>query len=181
MMTMTNAMSWYAIYTNYKGEATLNRTILTLNKQFNLGYETFLPTFLTADDGPQRAKNQVPLFERYLFVKHDERGFCRLKNLKGFSSYVCTGSLPAVIPEDQMKTIKHVAMQKAAAQCSPVDYKKGNQVVIKTGKFAGYVGTLLDNMENKDLIVEIKSLSLFVRLSLPVSDVDAKEGVCPCT
>ena len=40
---------------------------------------------------------------------------------------------------------------------------------------------LLDNMENKDLIVEIKSLSLFVRLSLPVSDVDAKEGVCPCT
>ena len=176
-MTMTNAMCWYAIYTNYKGEATLNRTILTLNKQYNLGYETFLPIFLAANDGAQRPKIQVPLFERYLFVKHDERGFCRLKNLKGFSSYVCTGSLPAVIPEDQMKTIKHIAMQKAAAQCRSVDYKKGNQVVIQTGKFAGYVGTLLDDMKNRDLVVEIKSLSLFVRLSLPVSDVVAKVGV----
>jgi len=176
-MTITNAMYWYAIYTNYKGEATLNRAIVTLNKQFNLGYETFLPTFLATNDGAQRSKIQVPLFERYLFVKHDERGFCRFKNLKGFSSYVCTGSLPAVIPEEQMKTIKHVAMQKAAAQCRPVDYKKGNQVVIQTGKFAGYVGTLLDDMKNRDLVVEIKSLSLFVRLSLPVSDVVTRVGV----
>lgn len=172
MDSLSTNSKWYAIYTNHNAEQTLNNCIISFSKQHDLAYETFLP--LQAETKRWRDRTKIvkkPLFRNYLFVKHDDSGFCKVKNMKGFCSYVRTGVTPSVIPAQQMEIIKNVASHQTGEAIEVKALTKGKKVKVYRGAFAGYEGILLENQKNKQLAIEIKSLKLFVSVRLPADDV----------
>lgn len=171
MKSSTNA-KWYAIYTNYNAEQTLDGCIKNFSKQHELDYETYLPLQAETKRWQDRTKVvKKPLFRNYLFVKHDDNAFSKVKNMKGFCSYVRTGIKPSVIPTPQMDIIKKVASYQTGSMVELKALTKGKKVKVCRGAFAGYEGVLMENQNNKQLAIEIKSLKLYVSVLLPAGDV----------
>ncbi len=171
-MSSQNIENWYAIYTKSKAEQTLKNGILMMNQQHKLSCETYLPLITETRVWKDRIKTfKKPLFKNYLFVKHDERAFCKIKYIKGFDSYVKAGLNPTVIPEQQMQLIKKTAALQIDTPRPISELRQGQRVEIIRGALSGCQGVLLEDFKSKTLAIEIASLQLFLTVKLPVSDV----------
>lgn len=171
-MAHQQTKNWYAIYTNHNAEQTLNNCILAFSEQHELDYETYLPLLTDPANPKQAAKvKRQPMFRNYLFVRHDENAFFKVKNMKGFNRYIRFGPNPSVIPDEQMDIIKHAVKHKAEQTQQPKLLAQGNRVKISKGPFAGYQGIVLEKIKNHTVAIEIKSLKIYLSLRLPAEDV----------
>ncbi|QOL25215.1 transcription termination/antitermination NusG family protein [Thalassotalea sp. LPB0316] len=171
-MTVPSAQQWYAIYTQSNSENTLNRQIIHYSEQHQLGYQTFFPVYQEIKHWADRTKKiERPLFRNYLFVKHDLNGFRHIKRFKGFLCYVCLGSAPTVISDDQMSLIKILSERQAKALGQTKKLKHGQRIEVVKGVFKGYKGVLLESVKERFLAIEITSLAMHMTVKLPVNDV----------
>jgi transcriptional antiterminator RfaH len=163
---------WYAIYTKYNAEKTLRECIENYSQLNALQYETFLPFRHEIKQWRDRTKvKKLPLFRNYLFVKHDDNAFYKIKTMKGFCDYVRFGLAPSTIPTQQMEMIKKVANFHAGENCHTSHLVKGQKVKICRGSLAGYEGVLRENQHNHTVAIEIKSLKLCLNVHMPADDV----------
>ncbi|MGL1957289.1 MAG: UpxY family transcription antiterminator [Colwellia sp.] len=163
---------WYAIYTKHNAEKTLRECIAHYSQLNALSYETFLPFRHEIKQWRDRTKvKKLPLFSNYLFVKHDDNAFHKIKTMKGFCDYVRFGLTPSTIPLQQMEMIKKVAEFQAGKNCSTSQFVKGKKVKICRGTLAGFEGILLENSNNHTVALEIKSLKLCLNVQMPADDV----------
>jgi transcription antitermination factor NusG len=163
---------WYAIYTKHNAETTLRECIANYSQLHALHYETFLPFRHEVKQWRDRTKiKKLPLFRNYLFVKHDDHGFYKIKSMKGFCDYVRFGQSPSMIPNQQMEMIKKVAEFQTAEHCQASQLTKGKKVKICRGALAGYEGVLLENQHKHTVAIEIKSLKLCLNVQMPADDV----------
>ena len=146
--------------------------IVDYSQQRALPYETFLPFRQEIKQWRDRTKvKTLPLFKNYLFVKHDDNAFYKIKTMKGFYDYVRFGLLPSTIPDQQMEMIKKIAEFQAGKQCQTGQLVKGKAVKICRGALSGYEGTLLENQHNHIVAIEVKSLKLCLNVQMPADDV----------
>lgn len=165
-------LHWYAIYTKHNAEQTLRECILNYSQRNALNYETYLPLREEVKQWRDRKKiNKLPLFKNYLFVKHDDNAFFKIKTMKGFCEYIRFGSTPSTIPLQQMEIIKKVVEFQAGKNCQASKLVKGKKVKICRGALAGFEGVLLENQSNSTLAIEVKSLKLCLKVQVPVADV----------
>lgn len=163
---------WYAIYTKHNGEKTLRECIANYSKLNALNYETYLPFRKEIKQWRDRTKvKMLPLFRNYLFVKHDDDAFHKIKTMKGFCDYVRFGLTPSTIPAQQMDLIKKVAQYQTGEYKQPSQLVKGKKVKVCRGSLAGYEGVLLENQHNHTVAIEIKSLKLCLNVHMPAEDV----------
>lgn len=165
-------LHWYAIYTKRNAEQTLRECILNYSQRNALNYETYLPLF--EEVKRWRDRNRIkkrPLFRNYIFVKHDDNAFYKIKTMKGFCDYIRFGSTPSTIPFQQMDMIKKVVEYQAGKNCQPSKLVKGKQVKVCRGVLSGYEGTLLEDQSKNTLAIEVKSLKLCLNIQIPVTDV----------
>lgn len=163
---------WYAIYTKNNAEKTLLACISHFSQLHALPYETFLPLRNEIKQWRDRTNiKKLPLFKNYLFVKHDDNAFHKIKTMKGFCDYVRFGLSPSMIPDQQMEMIKKVAEFQTAEHCQPSKLTKGKKVKICRGALAGYEGVLLENQHKHTVAIEIQSLKLCLNVQMPADDV----------
>lgn len=163
---------WYAIYTKHNAEKTLLACISNYSQLNALNYETYLPFRKEIKQWRDRTKvKRLPLFRNYLFVKHDDNAFYKIKTMKGFCDYVRFGLTPSVIPTQQMEIIKKVAEYQADEHCRTSKLIKGKKVKVCRGALSGYEGVLLEDQSKNTLAIEVKSLKLCLNIQVPVTDV----------
>ncbi len=147
---------WYVIYTKSNCENKLLNCIGRLNNETDFECDTYLPAILEEIQWSDRKKKKrVPLFRNYLFVKHDDKVFEKIKRLPGFCEYVRFGNFPAVIKQEQVCMIKNALECKGTAAVS-TKLMKGERVKILNGPMKDYEGVLVEDQKNSKVAIEIE-------------------------
>lgn len=163
---------WYVIYTKHNSEKALRECISNYSQRNALNYETYLPFRIEVKQWRDRTKvRKLPLFRNYLFVKHDDNAFYKIKTMKGFCDYVRFGLTPTRIPAQQMDIIKKVAEYQRGKHCLTSKLRKGKKVKIFRGALAGVDGVLREDQSNNTVAIEIESLKLCLSVQVPITDV----------
>ena len=93
--TITTDKKWYAIQTKVKAEQQVLQLIQNNENNKLADIEAYLPMNTVK-------KNITPLFKGYIFVKHNENGFHKMRYQPGVKNYVKFSLYPSVIPENQI-------------------------------------------------------------------------------
>ena len=128
------------------------RALQNLEQQ---GYECYLPLLqrwkACAGDS---VVAEEPLFPRYLFVRLDAsptgKGWGPIRSTKGVSRLVTFGAEPATVTDDLLD-----ALRRRQDALNPIPlYRKGDQVVIRSGAFAGLEAIyLMDDGERRAMVL----------------------------
>ncbi|MFT4924924.1 MAG: transcription antitermination factor NusG [Phenylobacterium sp.] len=163
---------WYAIYTKKAAEAKLHDCILSYSKENDLGYQTYLPLTMEIKQWSDRKKQcQRPLFNNYLFVKHDDKGFAQIKTMPGFCDYIRFGQYPAAIPQAQISMIKTIMAHHQQVTCQPKRLVQGDKVRICTGPLADYEGILVCDQGSKKVALEVKNLGQCLQVHVALDNI----------
>ncbi len=153
---------WYAVYTNPRAE---KKTTLLLQQR---GIEVYLPLLKTLKQWSDRKKwVEEPLFRSYLFVNVSEKEYLDVLQVHGVVKYISFSGKAAIIPDEQIETIKLLLSTEAELDVSIHHFEKGESVVIKAGPFIGLKGELIDNKNIKRFLVRFEQLGKSIVLNIP--------------
>ena len=152
----SNCPSWYAVYTQSRHEARVEKGLR------QKGLEVFLPRMATLSR--RRDRNlllQLPLFPGYIFVRTFLKASEHHEILKapGVVRLLGNGS-PFPVPEETIDCVK--AIMNSNQPFYPWPYlKTGSLVRVLAGPLTGVVGVILGRKEKKSRL--IVSVELFQR------------------
>ena len=165
MYRINSEKKWCVVYTYPNAEKKL------YNRLLEKGVEVFLPTQKAIRFWSDRKKTiEVPLFNSYVFTKVDNRSIETVRRTQGFASFVQFMGQPAVIPDDQIETIRMMVEGKAPVEVQP--YTKGEQVKIKEGPLKGRKGTVIRSNGKHQVAIEISHVGYAL-----VVEVDQRDTV----
>ena len=99
MPVMTQAPSWFALYTRHQHEKAVARFLS------GKGIETFLPLYQAAHRWKDRVKElTLPLFPNYVFVFAGFNGRGAILSTPGVRDFVRLGGVPAPIPVEEIES-----------------------------------------------------------------------------
>ena len=169
---LINHEVWLLVYTKAKQEIKAN-----MNLQ-NQGFETFLP-LIALNNKNDSQKSLVPVFPRYLFVKVnlDLEDWTYINSSYGVCNLVMFSEKLTPIPHNIINSIKDKLNESGVYKedISVVDYKKGDKVSIKGGRFAGIEAIFLSRKSSDRVRLLLKLLSTSVEAEINTSDVEKKE------
>jgi transcription termination/antitermination protein NusG len=146
---------WYAIYTKPKNEIHIQKRLEDCDD-----IEVYLPLV-------NNMKKPQPLIPRYVFVKHDETQFYRVRTGGGVDRYISFGDAPSVIPEAEMTLMKTAVTHAQNISVLSSHLVKGDKVKIIQGPFQGYSGVLSHINGKNNVSLEIKKIGQSLQISLP--------------
>lgn len=148
--------NWYAVYTKRHYEQKFVNCISALISELDFDCEAYLPTVVEEIQWSDRKKRKnVPLFKNYVFVRHDENGFEKIKKLPGFCDYVRFEVYPAIIKPDQIGMIKD-ALENHKVSTGSIKLMQGERVRICKGPMSDYEGTLIEDQKSNNVAIEVK-------------------------
>tara|TARA_Y100000385_G_C12911935_1_gene558721 strand:- start:343 stop:891 length:549 start_codon:yes stop_codon:yes gene_type:complete len=173
--TRTNdSVVWVLIHTKANQELIAENN---LNKQ---GFKTFLPLILSSNKD-KHTKSSVPVFPRYLFaqINIDLDNWNSIKSTYGVNKIVMFSEYFPSIPSKVIKLIKEKLDKSGVYKedVSFVDYKEGDKVSIKKGKFEGVDAIFLSKKSNDRVRLLLKFLNSSVVAEITKSDLGNKEVV----
>lgn len=125
-------------------------------------YETYLPKIIAKAGARERV---VPLFPTYIFVRIEERWWS-VRWTIGVLRVLMADDHPAVIPDRVVCAIQRREGDNGLVKLpKPPSIQKGDQVVIREGSFAGWMG-IYDGMNGPD---RVRILLTLMGRSVPVS------------
>jgi transcriptional antiterminator RfaH len=168
-----NEIIWVLIYTKARQELIANENLI---KQ---GYKTFLP--LIAASNRNKNRSLVPVFPRYLFaqINLDLDNWASIKSSIGVSNIVMFSEKFTSIPSNIIQLIQDKLDKSGVYRenFSVVDYKKGDSVTIKEGRFAGIDAIFLSKRSKDRVRLLLKLLNTSVVAEITRSNIDPKEVV----
>jgi transcription antitermination factor NusG len=164
--------NWYVVYTKRFYELKLEKYFMDFSSQQSLGYQCYLPMTNEVKMWSDRKKiKKVPLFNNYLFVKHDESGFDNIKKMPGFVDYVRFGRYPNIVPEEQINMVKAILEGDSFATSKAKSLVKGEKVRIIGGPMEGLEGELVKDQLNLKVAIEIKYLERTLQVNVPINNI----------
>lgn len=165
---------WVLIYTKAKEEKKANEN---LQKQ---GFKTFLPLISPSNKNIE-FKSPVPVFPRYLFaqINLETDNWSSIKSSYGVSQIVMFSEKFTSIPNNTIQLIQDKLNEEGVYKedISIADYKKGDPVHIKEGRFAG-IDAIFFSKKSKDRVrLLLKLLNTSVVAEIKKSDLGYKEVV----
>jgi transcription antitermination factor NusG len=164
---MECAGEWYAIHTRARHEKTVANQLAEKN------IVTFLPTVRETHSWSDRKKVvETPLFSCYVFVQSLEWKGAHMKVLStpGVLRWVGNHGEPAVIPEDEINTVRNLIQSGVGAAAHPF-LKVGQRVRVSSGSLAGVEGVLIKSDTGKRLVVSIDTIQRSMSVVLDGYDV----------
>lgn len=155
--------NWYAAYTKSRNE----KKVLALLQKENI--EVYLPLQKKLKQWSDRKKwVEVPLFNSYIFVKISEKEYYNVLKTQGIVKYISFEGKAVPIPENQIFTLKKIVAENIDFEVSSEIFKKGDQIRIDSGSFAGIFGELIEVRENKKFLIRIEPIgySLLIDMGL---------------
>ena len=158
---------WYAAYTKSRAE---KKVQLELEYQ---GIDHYLPLQRKLRQWSDRKKwVEVPLISGYIFVCVDAFEYNKVLKTDGIVSYVRFEGKPAIIPEDQIETIKKLLRQsEIEIEVSPTGFSKGDQIEVIAGPLIGLQGRLASIKGKKRVAVDLEQLEISFLIDLPINEI----------
>ena len=177
MMSKKNASEapiWLLVYTKPREEQKANEN---LKKQ---GFETFLPQIISSNVESED-KPLVPVFPRYIFAKinlHLEN-WTLINSTFGVSKIVMFSDKLTPIPEHIIDLMKSKLSKPSVYKeyTEEVDYKEGEEVTIKEGRFAGLDAIFLSRKSKDRVRLLLQFLSTTVVAEIDNSQMSSKKIV----
>lgn len=162
-----NKIKWYAIETNNNAEFTVYQH--AIGELVNDEFEVYLPI-------EEQKKKKLALFKNYIFVKHDEDSYHRMKHKPGVKSYVSLGGNLTAIPEEQIDLVKKVEAHFKDVKMGKMSLIKGDLVRVLSGVLSGTRGVVIEGQTGKKVAIAIGSPEQQISVKLPASDVMTLKG-----
>jgi transcription elongation factor/antiterminator RfaH len=157
--------AWYALYTRYQHEKSV--TAILSEK----GFEVFCPMYSEVHRWKDRKKEvSLPLFPGYLFFANGLDRKMDLLSTPGVSAIVSVGNSPAVVPEEEISSLRIAADSHRRMVPHPY-FKEGDRLRVKSGPLAGVEGILQKWKDNYRLVLFIELLGRAVGVEVEVSDL----------
>ena len=157
----TEEKKWFALYTKprheFKAEEQINK----------LSIDCFLPKITATRKWKDRKKKvESALFTSYIFIHATEIERRYALAVDSIVKTVCFNGKPAVIPDEEIESIKIMLEKKSDIFISD-KIQKGNKVKIIEGPLKNVIGTVV-NLNSEDWLyvtVEILQRSVSVKLT----------------
>jgi transcriptional antiterminator RfaH len=168
-----NETIWVLIYTKPKQEIKANEN---LQKQ---GFKTFLP--LIAASNKISECTPTPVFPRYLFAQLNLslENWSSIRSTYGVSKIIMFGEDFTIVPNKIIKLIQDKLNEEGIykEEISNKDFKKGDSLTIKEGRFAGVDAIFLANKSKDRVTLLLKLLKTTVSAEIPKADVGHKKVI----
>jgi transcriptional antiterminator RfaH len=126
---------WYAIYTKPGRED----SVAFLLK--NIGINVLNPKLKSKKYKKNRAVELVePLFPCYLFAEFDKERYAHLVSYTRGVRYIVGKKDPVKVYEEVIDTIKEGMEENGIITVRPLEFKRGNRILIKDGPFKDFYG-----------------------------------------
>jgi transcription termination/antitermination protein NusG len=155
--------AWFAIYVKSRHEKNI---ALALE---NKGYETYLPTYLKFDE--RRRKFELPLFPNYVFCRFETLMPLPILTTPGVFSIVCNGCVPAPIPQVEIEGVRRLVGMQLTPHPWPY-LSPGQTVRLNSGPFRGIQGVVLDDSQEKWLVISVHVLRRSVAVKIDRASLD---------
>ncbi len=162
--SIVSEKSWYAVHTYSSFE---NKVKTSIEKLVALeGYtEQFdrvvipLEPVIEIKNG-KKVQSMRNLMPGYLLVrmKPSEALFDLIRNIKGVSGFLGSGTKPQALKDSEVEHILHQMESKADKPKPEITYHKGDQVKVTEGPFANFVGTVDHTDEEKNKLSVMVSI-----------------------
>jgi transcriptional antiterminator RfaH len=162
---MSSRRSWYLIYTKPRQECLAQENLA------RQGYETYLPRiYQTRRRNGRHVKTIEAFFPRYLFIRLDTEtdNWAPIRSTIGVSKLVRFDGIPAVVPDDLIKTLQSNDDEKGIQNVLQKDLKRGDKVTIIDGPLAGYQGVYqqMNSAERVAVLVDLIGKNTLLNISV---------------
>jgi transcription antitermination factor NusG len=165
METHSLAYPWYAIKVRTNGELSV---LAVLQSR---GFDPYCPTQKQRRRYSDRMKAvDVPIFPGYLFCRFNSQNKVPILSSPGVQHIVGVAGTPAVIPDEEIKSICRVIEAGGFASSY---LKQGQRVRVTHGRLAGVEGVLVRDSTGDRLVVSIELLTRSASLYID------RDQVCP--
>lgn len=153
-------MNWYALYTKPRWE---KKVAQDLEKQ---GIETYCPEITEIRQWSDRKKKiTTPLFKSYVFVHLDDKDRAKVFNIPGAVQYLFWLGKPAVVRDEEIKTIKLWLEDGRVEDIEVSHLTPGDKLTIASGSFKGR-DAVIQKIGNKRLKLVLKDLGMVVNVKV---------------
>jgi len=163
---------WILVYTKPKQE---RRATNNLNNQ---GFKTFLPLIRSSNKG-EKLKVLKPVFPRYIFVQVDLKleNWNSIKSSYGVNGIVMFGDEFTPIPYEIIKSLKSKLDVEDVYEEKVLDieFKEGDKLTIKEGKFAGINAIFLSRKSKDRVRLLLNLLNTKIVSEISLSDIGSKK------
>lgn len=165
--------AWHAFRANIKCEARARDGIE------ELGFETFVPMERRIVVR-QRRKVLVenPLFVRYGFVKFDveKDAWGQIKSTDGVEDILTNNQLPVRVPAQEIEKLKLAEKFGLFDRTKkPAPFKKGDDVEIGEGPFAGFIGKVMRARTDERVDILLNMFGATREIAFPLLHIKANQ------
>jgi transcription antitermination factor NusG len=159
--------NWYAVYVKSRTEKKVH---LELTYQ---EIEVYLPLQKRMRKWSDRKKLvDFPLIPGYLFVHITRRDYDRVLQTNGVVAYVRFDGTAAVIPDEQIDTIKRLLRQhEHKIEVSFKDFSAGDAVEVIAGPLMGVKGVLTQLKGKNKVAIQLEKLQLALTVEVPIDEI----------
>jgi len=158
---MENQPHWYAVYTKPRNEKKL------ADRLNDKGIEAYLPMRRTLKQWSDRKKMvDEPLISSYVFVNVLRENYFTVLNTPGAVKYIWFCGKPAVIPENQIRTLKFIMGQNPEIDCVSADLRQGMHVKVISGPMKELTGELLNYAGKHKVMIRLDHLDKALLLTI---------------
>lgn len=156
---------WYAAYTRANHE---KKVAEQLGRR---GVDHFLPLYETVHQRKDRRVHlSLPLFPSYVFVRLSLRDRLPLLQVPGVVYMVGFGSLPAVMPDEEIATLRNGLDESLHARPHPY-LTAGRRVRIKNGPLTGIEGILRRRKGNWRVVLSVDLIQRSIAVETEISNL----------
>jgi transcription antitermination factor NusG len=159
---------WFAVYTGFKREKLVRQRLQTR------GIESYLPLQRQTRYYTRKIRHvDLPLISCYVFVKIVRKEYVPVLEDPDVLYFVKQRSDLIAIPEREIDILKAVTGEHIEVEVTPIAGSPipGDEVEIIKGRLYGLKGLLIEQQNNRKVVIELEQLGLALRLQLPVDHV----------
>ena len=158
---MKNPLQWYAVYTKPRSEKKL------ADRLTEKGIEAYLPMRRTLKQWSDRKKMvSEPLISSYVFVNVIRKNYQDVLNTPGAVKYIWFSGKPAVIPENQINTLKLILSNDYEIDCVAATLPKGSSVRVNSGPLKGLTGELVQYAGKNRVVIRLDQVDKTILLTI---------------
>jgi transcriptional antiterminator RfaH len=164
----TTNYNWVAAYTNPRAE---KKVFASLQKN---NFEAYLPLTKKLKQWSDRKKwVEEPLFRSYIFVKISEKEYLSVLNTPGIVKYITFSGKAAVIPDQQIETLKRLLTTEEDLELVHERFDTGKKIKIIAGPLMGLSGELIEYQSKRKVLIRIDHIDQSVLINISASFLEA--------
>jgi transcription antitermination factor NusG len=158
---MEELQQWYAVYTKPRSEKKL------ADRLIEQGIEAYLPMRRTLKQWSDRKKMvSEPLISSYVFVHIFQKDYFNVLNTPGAVRYIWFCGKPAIIPSNQIESLKLIMSQDIEVDLISSPLPQGTRVKVVSGIFKELTGELLNYAGKHKVMIRLEQLDKAVLLTI---------------